>query len=78
VNFTGVTVHDAPIATGANLSELSLSAPDGTTLATPSALTAGNAFSGTSDGPAPPTAPAPLAGVSGTKGDRFRTTCCDI
>jgi hypothetical protein len=53
VNFTGVTVDDAPIGTDANLSELTLSAPDGTALATPSALTAGNAFSVTSDGPGP-------------------------
>jgi Peptidase A4 family len=51
VNFTGVTVDNAPIGDGPNLSELTLSAPDGTALATPSALTAGNAFSVTSDGP---------------------------
>ena len=51
VNFTGVTVDDAPVGTDANLSELTLSAPDGTALATPSALTAGNAFSVTSDSP---------------------------
>jgi hypothetical protein len=72
VDFTGVTVDDAPIGTDANLSELTLSAPDGTALATPSALTAGNAFSVTSDGPGT------SDGASGTKGDRFRTTCCDI
>jgi hypothetical protein len=34
VDFTGVTVDDAPIGTDANLSELTLSAPDGTALAT--------------------------------------------
>jgi hypothetical protein len=49
VNFTGVTVDDAPIGAGVNLDELTLSAPDGTALATPSALTAGGAFSVTAD-----------------------------
>jgi len=49
VNFTGVTVDDVPIGTGVNLSELTLSAPDVTALATPSALTAGSAFSVTAD-----------------------------
>ena len=51
VNFTGVTVDDAAIGTGQNLTEITLSAPDGTALATPSALTAGDAFSVTSDSP---------------------------
>jgi hypothetical protein len=78
VNFTSVTVDDAPIGTGANLSELTLSARDGTALATPSALTAGSAFSGSSGGSGTSGGPAAPAGASGTKGDRFRTTCCDI
>jgi hypothetical protein len=53
VNFTGVSVDGTPIGTNVNLSELTLSSPAGTVLAAPSALTAGNAFSVTSDGPGP-------------------------
>ena len=62
VNFTGVTVDDAPIGTDPSLSELTLSAPDGTPLATPSALTAGEAFSVTSSSPATSSGPGTFDG----------------
>jgi len=49
VSFTAATVDDAPIGVGANLSELIMKSAQGTVLATPSALTEGNAFSITAD-----------------------------
>jgi len=49
VNFTNATVDDAPIGDSANLSELTMESGSGVALATPSALTGGNAFSVTSD-----------------------------
>jgi hypothetical protein len=45
VNFTSATVDDAPIGNSANLSELTMESGSGVTLATPSALAGGNAFS---------------------------------
>jgi hypothetical protein len=53
VNFTDVTVDNAPIGAGASqttLTELVMQSASGTDLATPSALTGGNAFSVASDG----------------------------
>ena len=49
VNFTNATVDDAPIGDSANLNELTMESGSGVALATPSALTGGNAFSVTSD-----------------------------
>jgi Peptidase A4 family len=53
VNFTAATVNHAPIGASANLSELTLQSAEAnaqaTALATPSALTGGNAFSVTAD-----------------------------
>jgi hypothetical protein len=49
VNFAGATVNGAPIGGGANLNELTMQSAAGTPLATPSALTGGNAFSVTFD-----------------------------
>ena len=69
VNFTGVSVDDAPIGTNENLTELTLFSPAGTVLAAPSALTAGNALSVTSDGPGPSDSPG-AAGDRGPSGDR--------
>lgn len=53
VNFADATVDNAPIGAGANgttLSELVMQSASGADLATPSALTGGNAFSVTWDG----------------------------
>jgi hypothetical protein len=49
VNFTAATVNQAPIGVSANLSELTMESAQATALATPSALTGGNAFSVTAD-----------------------------
>jgi peptidase A4-like protein len=69
VNFTDATVDNAPIGNSANLSELTMESPAGAALATPSALTAGNAFSVTSDSASSVTTPTPSAGTStGTGG----------
>jgi len=57
-----VASTDAPIGTDPSLSELTLSAPDGTPLATPSALTAGEAFSVTSSSPATSSGPGTFDG----------------
>ena len=62
-----VSVDDAPIGTNENLTELTLFSPAGTVLAAPSALTAGYAFSVTSDGPGPSDSPGP-SGRRGTRG----------
>ena len=45
VNFTAVSVDNAPIGASANLSELTMESAAGAALATPSALTGGSAFS---------------------------------
>ena len=45
VNFTDATVNGAPIGNNASLDELTMVSAGGTTEATPSALTGGNAFS---------------------------------
>jgi hypothetical protein len=49
VNFTSAALDNAPIGESANLSELTMESLSGAALATPSALTGGNAFSITSD-----------------------------
>jgi hypothetical protein len=67
VNFTSATVDNAPIGDSANLSELTMDASSGATLATPSALTGGNAFAITSDGDGAVTT-APSAGDGGGSG----------
>jgi hypothetical protein len=67
VNFTDATVDNAPIGNSANLSELTMESPAGAALATPSALTAGNAFSVTSDSASSVATPTPSAGT-GTGG----------
>jgi hypothetical protein len=53
VNFTNATVDNAPIGNNADLSELTMQSAQGADLATPSALTGGNAFTVTWDGAAP-------------------------
>jgi len=85
VNFTDVTVDNAPIGAGVSgttLTELVMQSASGTDLATASALTGGNAFSVTSDGTgARGSAPRPPGSGTGTPtgtiGDRLRTTRCD-
>ncbi len=49
VNFTGATADGDPIGDGANLSELTMSAAEGTVVAAPSALTGAGAFSVTAE-----------------------------
>jgi Peptidase A4 family len=49
VNFTAATVDHAPIGASANLHKLNMQSARGATLATPSALSGGNAFSVTVD-----------------------------
>ncbi len=67
VNFTNATVDDAPIGDSANLSELTMESGSGAALATPSALTGGNAFSVTWDsGGTVTTAPGGGGGGGGT------------
>jgi hypothetical protein len=67
VNFTSAAVDDAPIGDSANLSELTMESSSGAALATPSALTGGNAFSITSDSDGAVTT-APSTGGSGGSG----------
>jgi len=67
VNFTSAAVDDAPIGDSANLSELTMESSSGAALATPSALTGGNAFSITSDSDGAVTT-APSTGGSGGGG----------
>jgi hypothetical protein len=66
VNFTGATVNNAAIGNSANLSELTMESPTDTALATPSALTGGNAFSVTSDAAAAATPTPTPTGSTGT------------
>ena len=67
VNFANATVDDAPIGDSANLSELTMESGSGVALATPSTLTAGNAFSSLSDsGSTVTTAPGGGGGGGGT------------
>jgi hypothetical protein len=66
VNFTGVTVNGQPIG-DANPDTLTMVSSNGTTEATPSALTGQNSFSVTFDGAAATTAPGtPGTGTPGT------------
>ncbi len=67
VNFNSSAVDNAPIGDSANLSELTIESSSGAALATPSALTGGNAFSITSDSDGAVTT-APGAGGSGGGG----------
>ena len=60
VNFAGATVDNAPIGSAANLSELVMQSGSGADLATPSALTGGDAFSVTWDGAGATAGPAPF------------------
>ena len=66
VNFTSSAVDNAPIGDSANLSELTMESFSRAALATPSALTGGNAFSITSDSDGAVTAPG--AGGGGGRG----------
>jgi Peptidase A4 family len=60
VNFADATADNAPIGAAANLTELVMQSSSGTDLATPSALTGGNAFSVTWDGAGATAGPAPF------------------
>ena len=71
VNFSNATVDNAPIGDSANLSELTMESGSGVALATPSALTGGNAFSVTSDSDGTVTT-APGGGGGGGGGGRGR------
>jgi Peptidase A4 family len=65
VNFTAATVDHAPIGASAKLRELTMQSTQGATLATPSVLSGGNAFSVTVDNPAGPGSGAVAADQAG-------------
>ena len=68
VSFTAATVDHAPIGASANLSELTMESAQGAALATPSALTGGNAFSVSADNAAAAAGAAPGAAAADPAG----------
>jgi hypothetical protein len=68
VNFTDATVDNVPIGNATILSELTMESASGTALATPSALTGGNAFAVTSDGGSAVTSDGGSGGGGGASG----------
>jgi len=68
VSFTAATVDHAPIGASANLSELTMESAQGAAMATPSALTGGNAFSVTADNAAAAVGAAPGAAAADPAG----------